>query len=699
MRIFRFLLPVSFLMLFSVAFNPVFSATFKPSIFVAKPDPLSLSVKDFGAIGDGLHNDAPAFQKAVDEAAKQMKPLLVPSGKYYFPAKSALNIPSGLTLEGSGKENCLLFTDSIAAAGYPSLINIGGENIVIRGLSISGGRPVAENQRSVKTSGRYNLINISFDTKASDHVLIENCRLSDAHGRGILFKGTHITIKDCDFLRIGRYTIDFKAVDGAISNFGRNECADIRILHNTFTFIGTHAVSAYRINRLNIEDNHLSQISGIGLANHQCQNLNITGNRIEYTGDNGIDVQRCQQTLITSNYFYAAGNKNAGDAGSAAAIFYGDDYAQNTANNAIISNNFIRGAFAFQPDTASGKSQSSGIYIIDAFHVKVVHNTINGIGDTEQSKRLNGIEDGNGIMIVNSAKGQSRDILVDGNSIYDTKNNAIFVNGQSRDLKVINNNITAAGGQGIYFSSVATNLFGMIKDNTITDGRNWLNKKVAADIYMEAKEGWITHLNVSANQLRNSKRSANQTMGDSVNTTHGIYFTGKGFAKFNNIIVADNQISGHLVDEIGFSDQISSYSIVSDKPFPITGFKNNYSGSTDDQPQAIIPGLNQHKKPWIISESHAFKIPEYGNYSKGSVIHSLNDPAVSWVVLNSGFAAQNSWEKNSSVKKGQVVYVADQVWRCIKSGRTGATPFKNGQLSINDGSVVWETMGKRAIFR
>ena len=702
MRIFLIFLASVGLLLITSFCVPVFATPLndgtEPFQSIDTTDPASLNVRDFGAVGDGVTNDAPAFQKAIDAAAKQIKPLMVPSGKYYFPAKSTLTLPSGVALSGNGRENCLLFTDSITDAAFPALINIQGENISVKGLSISGGRPVAPDERSTKSTGRYNLINISFDTKASKNVLIEDCRLSDAYGRGILFRGTHITVKDCELLRIGRYNLNFKAVDGAISNFGRNECSDIRILHNTFKYVGTHAVSAFRINRLNIEDNHLSQISGIGLANHQCQNLRITGNRIEYTGDNGIDVQRCQQTLISANYFYAAGNKNAGDAGSAAAIFYGDDYAQNTATNAVISENFIRGAFTFGADTLSGKSQSCGIYVIDAFHVKVLHNTISGIGDMEQPHKLNGIEDGNGIMVVNSGKGQSRDVLLEGNSIYDTKNNGLFVNGQSRDLKVVNNNISGAGGHGICFSSVATNLFGIIKDNTVTDGRNWFNKSVAADIFIEGKNGWITHLNISANQLRNSKRSHHQAMADSVHTTHGIYFTGKGFAKFNNVIVVDNQSAGHSEDEIGFSDVVSSYAVVADKPFPVTGFRNNYSGSTDDQPQTIIPGFNQQHKPWIITESYAFKVPEYGNYSKGSVVHNLTDPMDDWIAVNSGFAARNRWEKNKTVQKGQVIYMGDKVWRCVKSGRSGALPFKALNGVVTDGSVQWEPMGKRVIF-
>jgi len=666
--------------------------------FANEDDP-TLNVMNFGTSGDGKKNDAVAFQNAINEAAKSGKILRVPAGKYYIPANASLSIPSGVTIEGRGRGSSVIFTDSLYTANQPSLVHISGEDIVIKGLGFSGGRPIAADQKSQLTAGRYTLVNISFDTKASERVVIEDCSFSDAHGRGIIFRGRNITIRGCDFKRIGRYNIDFKAVDGAISNFGRNESADIHIIKNSFSYIGTHAISTYRINRVNIEGNILSHISGIGLANHQCQNLNIRENRIEYTGDNGIDVQRCSQTIISDNFFFAAGNKNAGDAGSAAAIFYGDDYAQETAVNAIISNNFIRGAFSFNKKNTEEHSQSCGIYVIDAFHVKVSSNNISSIGDIKDSQKLMGIEDGNGIMIVNSEKGRSEDILVEGNSVSVTKNNGIFVNGQGRDIKVINNTVSSAGGNGIYLSAVATNLFGMIRNNIVTDGRNWFGTDVCADIFVEAVSGWISHLNISGNQLRNNKRLTYKTLKDSVFTTHGIYFSGKGYTKLNNLIVADNQISGHKTDEIGFADIVSPYEVTQGKPFPATGFKNNLSGSTDDQPTVIIPGYHQKHKPWIISESYASSVPEYGNYSQGSIVYNVLNPLERWIAVNSGFAAQNVWEKDRHVGVGRTIYVGDQTWRCIKAGRTSSKIFSAQGDTVKDGTVRWELMGKRVMFR
>lgn len=47
------------------------------------------SIKDFGAVGDGVHNDAPAFAKALDTARKiqGLKKIVVPKGTYLFGQK------------------------------------------------------------------------------------------------------------------------------------------------------------------------------------------------------------------------------------------------------------------------------------------------------------------------------------------------------------------------------------------------------------------------------------------------------------------------------------------------------------------------------------------------------------------------------------------------------------------------------------
>ncbi len=86
------------------------------------------NVKDFGAMGDGVHNDAPAFAAALRELEKSGGRLIVPSGVYRIEAsrwdrlerwtalRSHLEIrgASSIQITGEGDGATLLFTDADA---------------------------------------------------------------------------------------------------------------------------------------------------------------------------------------------------------------------------------------------------------------------------------------------------------------------------------------------------------------------------------------------------------------------------------------------------------------------------------------------------------------------------------------------------------------------------------------------------------
>src|SRR6266487_1910159 len=58
-----------------------------------------LSVRDFGAKGDGTTDDTAAFQRALDAATKAGGGIVhAPRGNYFFAGH--FNVPNGVTLEG-----------------------------------------------------------------------------------------------------------------------------------------------------------------------------------------------------------------------------------------------------------------------------------------------------------------------------------------------------------------------------------------------------------------------------------------------------------------------------------------------------------------------------------------------------------------------------------------------------------------------
>lgn len=658
----------------------------------------------FGAMGDGKHNDTEAIQKAINCSVLYQTQLILPAGIYYIPGNNTLSIKAHTHIKGAGKDATIIKTDSIFYGNFPTLMRTEGDDIRIEDITLSGGRPVNTSQRSATLAGRYSLLNISFDIEPSKNISVQRCRFADAYGRALIYKASNVLISDCEFLRIGRYNINFEALDGAISNFGRTGCSNISILSNYFENVGTHAISSYKTNLLQINNNQFKFISGIATANQECMNVKITGNTIEQSGDNGIDIQKCKNALISGNTFYCAGNKNAGNAGSAAAIFCGDDYGTELSDNIVIEKNFISGTFSSDSSHQDNRTyQNCGIYVIDASHIKILNNMIHQIGATGyfQTLKSPSLEDGNGIMIVNTQKGHSTDITVQSNTLSNIKRNGIYINGQSRELKITDNYIDTFGVHGIMMHAVGTNLFGMIENNTILDGLNIYALAITADIFVEVQDGWITQLKITGNQLRNNSRGGFQSINSKVFTTHGLYFSAKGFGKFNNIIVSDNQIHGHSIDEIGFSSSVSEYYIERFQSIPLWSFNHNYSGNTDDAPQVIVPGINQDQKPEIITESYGDHEPTYGNYSKGSIIKNTN-PSTNmsgWIATNSGIATDTKWVPYMNTFQPLVVYNGEYVFRCQKQGVSGNKPLKPSDTLIKDGTTEWIYVGRKILFK
>ena len=658
----------------------------------------------YGARGDGKSNDATAIQKAIMSSTLYKTSVELPAGTYYIPGNSTISLPGHIHLKGAGKDFTIIKTDSAFYKDFPTLIRTTGDDISIEDITFSGGRPVNSSHRSAALAGRYSLLNISFDVEPTKNISIERCRFSDAYGRALIYKASNVLIRECEFLRTGRYNINFEAIDGAISNFGRTGCENVTIHSNYFENIGTHAISSYRINHLRVFNNQFKYISGIAIANQECMNVQASDNTIEECGDNGIDVQRCKNVSITGNNFYCSGNKNAGNAGSAAAIFCGDDYGTGQSDNIVIERNFIEGTYTGDSTHQITKSyQNCGIYIIDATHVKILNNLIRHIGATGYFQTLQSpsLEDGNGIMIVNTQKGKASDIIIQSNTLGNIKCNGIYINGQSREIKITDNYIDSFGVHGLMMHANGTNLFGMIDNNTILDGRNVFALQIAADIFVEVQDGWITNLKITGNHLRNNQRNGFDSINARVNTTHGIYFNAKGFGRFNNIMVADNQMQGHSKDEIGFSTTVSEYYIQKFNSTPVWGFVHNYSGSTDDQPEVIVPGINQDKKPEIISESYGDHAPSFGNYSKGSVIKNTN-PAnniLRWIVMNSGIATDTKWVPNMNVYQPLVVFNGEYAFKCLKQGVTGNKALHPSDNIIKDGTTEWVYLGIKVFFK
>lgn len=234
----------------------------------------SVSVKDFGATGNGVADDLTAINLAVASGAKAV----------YFPAGTYRT--SGLI--NVAVSGVMLWTDAQAvikpldgvAVGF-SIIQIRGSNVTLDGFIIDG------NTAAPPVSGNNNGISLDTNSGTLTNVDILNCTLQNFKGYGIpAFAAgtlTNVNIFNCTF-------VDFTstaATPPAAIQLVQPTCSDIRVTNSYFKNLtgtgfavrsvnGSAAVTNVAVTGCVFEHN-TSAYTTIGMEVLVANNLSVSG--------------------------------------------------------------------------------------------------------------------------------------------------------------------------------------------------------------------------------------------------------------------------------------------------------------------------------------------------------------------------------------------------------------------------------------
>ena len=139
-----------------------------------------VSVKDFGAVGDGVADDTAAIQNAVNAAAGGQ--VYCPEGTYLT---GALTIPNNTTLIGDGQTSSILKLKFSSAQNLISHSGAAGCGVVIQGMQLNGNNTVNINGRSL-----YFVTDPAIDGPA---LILRDVRLCNAAGIGANAESVLIT--------------------------------------------------------------------------------------------------------------------------------------------------------------------------------------------------------------------------------------------------------------------------------------------------------------------------------------------------------------------------------------------------------------------------------------------------------------------------------------------------------------------------
>ncbi|KKB11646.1 hypothetical protein VE25_11705 [Devosia geojensis] len=218
-----------------------------------------LEAETFALVADAGANQSRALQAAVDTAAGEGRPLLLPAGTLHA---RDLTLPDGLTLQGvRGRSRLAAWQDGPVA-------------------QISGARAVTVND--VDFAGATDEDRGLIEVEGSAGIGLYRCAFLDGAGTGLLARDSQVVVDDCTFSGLGDAAIH--SMDGrglAVTGCRIRDCgnAGIRIWRST---IG--------------EDPTI-------IANNDIRNIDWQGGGNGQNG-NGINIFRASGVIVSANRMF-----------------------------------------------------------------------------------------------------------------------------------------------------------------------------------------------------------------------------------------------------------------------------------------------------------------------------------------------------------------------------------------------------------
>ena len=303
-----------------------------------KIDEMIINIKDYGATGNGTHDDTNAFKAAmahIDENGGGK--VVIPTGTY--PISEMLYLPSNLTIECHEKAiikrnwNGAMAINGLVGGIYEEPYSA-NSNIKIIGGIWDG------NTNRQQTS--YNMFNFC----KGENITILNATFKDYSSHVFDISGSrHVLIDGCSFIGFRPTTdreyaeaiqISAHTQEGAPGCFGvydNSICEDIIVQNCYFGQSGTK--NTYGVNGIG---NH-SSVTGV-----YCKNIKIVNNTFEDAHYCAVKNHKFDDVIISGNTFINCNVAIGISSGGGALDDYGMLIPCESAKNCIITNNYITGS-------------------------------------------------------------------------------------------------------------------------------------------------------------------------------------------------------------------------------------------------------------------------------------------------------------------------------------------------------------------
>ena len=448
----------------------------------------TIDVRDLGAYGDGIHNDAIVFRNILSGCPSSVAvTIVIPAGQYLIKLREETASGAAFHLNRDNvtiqmDENATLILDKCNVTNYSLILIDNAENVNIVGGALVGDRVSHDYSKKgthefgcgIYLSGASSVdirntvikdmigdgitvsgINNNDKYAPSKDVTITNCRIDRVRRNGIsVVVGEHINISDNTITRTG--IVDEAGHDGTaprtgIDIEGGSRPKYIAIRNNTITASASDAINLFNGNHILVDGNIVDR----PILYQNASNVNICRNKITIKGEinNRAAIGRTVQKsgvigkgkmLATESLYEIVSQKSldfrtvgalSNRKGTlftckrALALGEGDSVVVHVSNICIIENE-ISGVIS---------GISSNIDSDDKCLIRNNRLSVNGTGITGGNATITGniIDSGGGMGIV--IKGPDRETLIEGNTISGALRMVYIPDANGGDVLIKNN--------------------------------------------------------------------------------------------------------------------------------------------------------------------------------------------------------------------------------------------------------------------
>lgn len=233
-----------------------------------------LDVRNFGAIGDGVHNDTSAIQAAINALPTDGGTVYVPGGTYMIDAVRNLRLRSQMHLQLAPDARLAAIPNSVERSYVLNIYKVSD-------VEVSGGQIIGERDQHMGTTGEW--------------------------GHAIMVRGSRrVTVRD---IHLSRCWGDGLSIGGAAATTGTIPSEDIAVTNIVSTGNRRQAVTIGRSRGVKIYDSELSYTSGIkpgcgvDIEPDPDSTASTSGVRIEncwihHNAGNGIQVYKTVLNVV-----------------------------------------------------------------------------------------------------------------------------------------------------------------------------------------------------------------------------------------------------------------------------------------------------------------------------------------------------------------------------------------------------------------